>query len=117
MKKIILCLALAASVWAGQFEGKYSTKKGDIKISDSTEAVSFLILTAGGSSISAACDLSGIAALQTKTAALFQTNSDMGGCSVMLDFSQTGIVAVKSRGCQMFCTDRSSFDGEYKITR
>lgn len=117
MKKIILCLALVASVWAGQFDGKYSTKKGDIKISSSAEAVSFLILTAGGSSISAACELSGIAPLQTRTVALFQTNSDMGGCSAMFDFSQIGTVVVKSRGCQMFCTDRSSFDGEYKMTR
>jgi len=114
LKKIILCLALAASVWAGQFEGKYSTKKGDIRISDSTEAVSFLILAASSSSTSAACDLSGTAVLQSKTLALFQTSSDAGVCSVMLDFSQTGVVAVKSRGCQMFCTDRSSFDGEYK---
>jgi len=114
LKKITIFSALAAFAFAGQFDGTYSIKKGDIKVADSQGNVAFRLLTAGGSSIPAVCDLSGIASLQTKTIALYQTDSDTGVCSVMLDFSQMGQLRVKSKGCQMFCTDRSSFDGEYK---
>lgn len=116
MKKIFfLLLTFGAYLFA--FEGVYSTKKGDIRVQDTTGGINFLILTSGGSSIPAACDLDGRAVAVGKYVALFQTNSDMGGCSVMFDFSNPGTLIVKSKGCQMFCTDRSSFDGEYKKTR
>ncbi len=116
MKKIFLLL-LALSAYLSAFEGVYSTKKGDIRVQDATGGIKFLILTTGGSNIPAACDLEGSAVTISKYVALFQTTSDMGTCNVMFDFSQDGTMIVKSKGCQMFCTDRSSFDGEYKRTR
>ncbi len=116
MKKIFfLLLVFGAYIFA--FEGIYSTKKGDIRVQDATGGIKFLILTTGGSNIPAACDLGGNAITVSKYVAAFQTNSDMGTCDIMFDFSQDGKLLVKSKGCQMFCTDRSSFDGEYKKTR
>jgi hypothetical protein len=116
VRKIFLLLfVFGAYLFA--FEGVYSTKKGDIRVQDVSGGIGFLILTTGGSNIPAACDLQGNAVATSKYTAVFQTNSDMGGCSVLFDFSQDGKMLVKSKGCEMFCTDRSSFDGEYKKTR
>ncbi len=117
MKKSALFFLLATSLFGGVFDGTYSTKKGDIKIRQNEAYVDFILLAVGSGSMSSACDISGRAVLQSKTVALFQTASDSGGCVAMLDFSNIGSVVIKSRGCQMFCTDRSSFDGEYKKTR
>lgn len=117
MKKITIFLAFTAFVFAGQFDGTYSTKKGDIKIVDSQGIVQFRLMSIGSGSMSSVCELSGAAALQTKNIAIFQAQSDTGVCSVMLDFSQAGTLVVKSKNCQMACTDRSGFDGEYKRTR
>lgn len=117
MKKITIFSALAVFVFAGQFDGTYSTKKGDVKIVDSQGIVQFRLLSIGTSSMSSVCELSGAAALQTKTMAIFQAQSDTGICSIMLDFSQAGTLIIKSKNCQMACTDRSGFDGEYKKTK
>ncbi len=117
MKKAFLFFALVTSIFAGEFDGTYSTKKGDIKISQFDGLVRFMLLSTGSGSMSSACDISGTAVMQSKTAALFQTASDTGGCAIFLDFSQGGKLNIKSKGCQMFCTDRSGFDGEYKKTK
>jgi hypothetical protein len=116
VRKIFLLLFIF-SAYLFAFEGVYSTKKGDIRVQDATGGIKFLILTTGGSNIPAACDIEGKAVTISKYTAVFQTASDTGTCDIMFDFSQDGAMIVKSRGCQMFCTDRSSFDGEYKKTR
>lgn len=117
MKRSVLFFLLAGSLFGGVFDGVYSTKKGDIRIRQNEAYVDFILLASGGGSMSSACDISGRAVLQSQTVAIFQTASDTGGCVAMLDFSNIGSVTLKSRGCQMFCTDRSSFDGEYKRTK
>lgn len=117
MKKAFLFFATCALVFAGEFNGTYSTKKGDLKITQFDGIVNFLLLSVGSGSMSSACDISGVAVIQSKSAALFQKPSDTGGCAILFDFSQGGKVLVKSKGCQMFCTDRLSFDGEYKKSK
>ena len=117
MKKAFLIFAIATGVFAGEFDGTYSTKKGDIKVMQFEGIVNFMLLSVGSGSMSSACDVSGSAVMQSKTAALFQRTSDTGGCAILFDFSQSGKLLVKSKGCQMFCTDRSGFDGEYKKTK
>ena len=118
MKKNLLLLTVAAvGLFGGAFDGTYSNKRADIKITETQGIVQFLLLGAGSGSMSSACDLSGNAMILSKNTAGFQTRSDTGGCSVVFDFSQAGGLNVKSKGCQMFCTDRSSFDGDYKKTK
>ena len=119
MKKIIASLCLAASIYAagGQADGIYSSKRINIRVAETQGALQFSLLGAGSGSMSSACDLTGVAIIQSATSAIFKTSSDMGGCTVSFDLSQPGNMIVRSKGCQMFCTDRSSFDGEYKKTR
>ena len=117
IKKLFIFAFAGVSLFAGAFDGTYSSRRADIKITESQGVVQFVLLGAGTGSMSSACDLSGNAMVLSKNTAGFQTRSDTGGCSVVFDFSQAGGLNVKSKGCQMFCTDRSSFDGDYKKTK
>lgn len=119
MKKIIAVLSIALSIYAagGQSDGVYSSKRINIRVAEAQGILQFSLLGAGSGSMSSACDLSGVAIIQSSTSAVFKTSSDMGGCTVSFDMSQPSGMIIRSKGCQMFCTDRSSFDGEYKKTR
>lgn len=110
--------AVAITLNAGTLDGIYSTKKINIRVSETQGAMKFSLLGAGSGSMSSACDLSGVALVQSQSMSTFKTSSDMpGGCNVSFDFSNFPTLVVRSKGCQMYCTDRSNFDGEYKKTK
>lgn len=116
MKRAIIFLLCGTFAFAVGISGTYSTKQGSIKVQNSEQGMLFEILTIGNNSRPAVCDLKGIAASKNQSVIAFRTQSDEGICTVVFDFSSPSKLRIRSTKCGQFCSDRSSFDGEYPKT-
>ena len=72
IKKLFIFAFAGVSLFAGAFDGTYSSKRADIKITESQGVVQFVLLGAGTGSMSSACDLSGNAMILSKNTAGFR---------------------------------------------